>query len=53
MLKILCVCGCGFGLSFVIEMMVKVVLKKLEIFVYIEYIIVFEVGVFKLDMILM
>ena len=31
MLKILCVCGCGLGSSFAIEMTAKAVLKKLEI----------------------
>ncbi len=28
MLKILCVCGCGLGSSFAIEMTAKAVLKK-------------------------
>jgi galactitol-specific phosphotransferase system IIB component len=31
MLKILCVCGCGLGSSFAIEMSARAVLKKLEI----------------------
>lgn len=30
MLKILCVCGCGLGSSFAIEMTAKAVLKKLK-----------------------
>ena len=47
MLKILCVCGCGLGSSFAIEMTAKAVLKKLEIPAQIS-----EAGAFKSDMIL-
>lgn len=51
MLKILCVCGCGLGSSFAIEMTAKAVLKKLEIPAHIEH-TVSEAGAFKSDMIL-
>lgn len=37
MLKILCVCGCGLGSSFAIEMTAKAVLKKLEIPAHIQH----------------
>ncbi|HGL6673254.1 TPA: PTS sugar transporter subunit IIB [Klebsiella quasipneumoniae] len=54
MLKILCVCGCGLGSSFAIEMTAKAVLKKLEIPAHIEHttVSVSEAGAFKSDMIL-
>ena len=52
MLKILCVCGCGLGSSFAIEMTAKAVLKKLEIPAHIEHTTVSEAGAFKSDMIL-
>lgn len=42
MLKILCVCGCGLGSSFAIEMTAKAVLKKLEIPAHIEHTTVFR-----------
>ncbi|HCI5823093.1 TPA: PTS sugar transporter subunit IIB, partial [Klebsiella pneumoniae] len=51
MLKILCVCGCGLGSSFAIEMTAKAVLKKLEIPAHIEHTTVSEAGAFKSDMI--
>lgn len=44
MLKILCVCGCGLGSSFAIEMTAKAVLKKLEIPAHIEHTTVSEAG---------
>ena len=46
MLKILCVCGCGLGSSFAIEMTAKAVLKKLEIPAHIEHTTVSEAGAF-------
>jgi len=52
MLKVLCVCGCGLGSSFVIEMSAKAVLKKLEIPAKVEHTTVSEAGAFKSDMIL-
>jgi PTS system ascorbate-specific IIB component len=52
MLKILCVCGCGLGSSFAIEMTAKAVLKKLEIPAQIEHTTISEAGAFKSDMIL-
>ena len=52
MLKILCVCGCGLGSSFAIEMTAKAVLKKLEIPAHIEHTTVSEAGAFKSDIIL-
>lgn len=52
MLKVLCVCGCGLGSSFAIEMSAKAVLKKLEIPAQVEHTTVSEAGAFKSDMIL-
>lgn len=52
MLKILCVCGCGLGSSFAIEMSAKAVLKKLEIPAKIEHTTVSEAGAFNSDIIL-
>ncbi len=52
MLKILCVCGCGLGSSFAIEMTAKAVFKKLEIPAQIEHTTVSEAGAFKSDIIL-
>ncbi len=52
MLKVLCVCGCGLGSSFAIEMSAKAVLKKLEIPAKVEHTTVSEAGAFKSDMIL-
>ncbi|NIY48826.1 PTS sugar transporter subunit IIB [Cedecea colo] len=52
MLKILCVCGCGLGSSFAIEMTAKAVLKKLEIPAEIDHTTVSEAGAFKSDIIL-
>lgn len=52
MLKILCVCGCGLGSSFAIEMTAKAVLKKLEIDADIEHTTVSEANAFKSDIIL-
>ncbi|ADU69112.1 MAG: PTS sugar transporter subunit IIB [Pantoea sp.] len=52
MLKILCVCGCGLGSSFAIEMSAKAVLKKLEIDADIDHTTISEANAFKSDMIL-
>lgn len=52
MLKVLCVCGCGLGSSFAIEMTAKAVLKKLEIPANVEHTTVSEAGAFKSDIIL-
>lgn len=52
MLKVLCVCGCGLGSSFEIEMSAKAVLKKLEIPAQVEHTTVSEANAFKSDMIL-
>jgi len=52
MLKVLCVCGCGLGSSFAIEMSAKAVLKKLEIPAQVEHTTVSEANAFKSDMIL-
>ncbi|QDY41872.1 PTS sugar transporter subunit IIB [Candidatus Pantoea soli] len=52
MLKILCVCGCGLGSSFAIEMSAKAVLKKLDIEADIDHTTISEAGAFKSDMIL-
>jgi len=52
MLKILCVCGCGLGSSFAIEMSATSVLKKLGIPADIDHTTVSEAGAFKSDIIL-
>lgn len=52
MLKILCVCGCGLGSSFAIEMSAKSVLKKLEIDAEIDHTTISEASAFKSDIIL-
>ncbi|CUU24059.1 PTS lactose transporter subunit IIB [Duffyella gerundensis] len=52
MLKILCVCGCGLGSSFAIEMSAKSVLKKLEIDAEIDHTTISEANAFKSDIIL-
>lgn len=52
MLKILCVCGCGLGSSFAIEMTAKAVLNKLDIPAEIEHTTVSEAGAFRSDIIL-
>ncbi|WP_239952223.1 PTS sugar transporter subunit IIB [Pantoea sp. Z09] len=52
MLKILCVCGCGLGSSFAIEMSAKAVLKKLEIDADIDHTTISEANAFKSDIIL-
>lgn len=52
MLKILCVCGCGLGSSFAIEMAATTVLKKLQIPAEIDHTTVSEAGAFKSDIIL-
>ncbi|RPD96093.1 PTS sugar transporter subunit IIB [Candidatus Pantoea deserta] len=52
MLKILCVCGCGLGSSFAIEMSAKAVLKKLEIDADIDHTTISEASAFKSDIIL-
>ncbi|MNG58429.1 PTS system ascorbate-specific transporter subunits IICB [compost metagenome] len=52
MLKILCVCGCGLGSSFAIEMSAKAVLKKLDIEADIDHTTISEASAFKSDIIL-
>ncbi|MBK0004215.1 MULTISPECIES: PTS sugar transporter subunit IIB [unclassified Erwinia] len=52
MLKVLCVCGCGLGSSFAIEMSAKSVLQKLCIDADIEHTTVSEASSFKYDIIL-
>ncbi|CAK9886266.1 MAG: hypothetical protein XXXJIFNMEKO3_02694 [Candidatus Erwinia impunctatus] len=52
MVKILCVCGCGLGSSFAIEMSAKAVLKKLEVDAEIDHTTVSEASSFKYDLIL-
>lgn len=52
MLKVLCVCGCGLGSSFAIEMSAKAVLKKLQIDAEIDHTTVSEASSFKYDFIL-
>ncbi len=52
MLKVLCVCGCGLGSSFAIEMSAKSVLQKLCIDADIEHTTVSEAASFKYDIIL-
>lgn len=52
MLKVLCVCGCGLGSSFAIEMSAKSVLQKLGIDAEINHTTVSEASSFKYDIIL-
>lgn len=52
MLKVLCVCGCGLGSSFAIEMSAKSVLQKLDIEADIDHTTVSEASSFKYDIIL-
>ncbi|MBP2169916.1 PTS sugar transporter subunit IIB [Erwiniaceae bacterium BAC15a-03b] len=52
MLKVLCVCGCGLGSSFAIEMSAKSVLQKLSIEADIDHTTVSEASSFKYDIIL-
>ena len=52
MLKVLCVCGCGLGSSFAIEMSAKSVLHKLSIDDDIDHTTVSEASSFKYDIIL-
>lgn len=52
MLKVLCVCGCGLGSSFAIEMSAKSVLQKLGIEADIDHTTVSEASSFKYDVIL-
>lgn len=52
MLKVLCVCGCGLGSSFAIEMSAKSVLQKLDIEADISHTTVSEALSFKYDIIL-
>ncbi|OON42126.1 PTS lactose transporter subunit IIB [Izhakiella australiensis] len=52
MLKVLCVCGCGLGSSFAIEMSAKSVLQKLGIEADINHTTVSEASSFKYDIIL-
>ncbi len=52
MLKVLCVCGCGLGSSYAIEMSAKSVLQKLCIEADIDHTTVSEASSFKYDIIL-
>ncbi|RLM13779.1 PTS lactose transporter subunit IIB [Gibbsiella quercinecans] len=52
MLKVPCVCGCGLGSSFAIEMSAKSVLQKLGIDAEINHTTVSEASSFKYDIIL-
>ncbi|MFJ5338492.1 PTS sugar transporter subunit IIB [Pectobacterium sp. CHL-2024] len=52
MLKVLCVCGCGLGSSFAIEMTAKAVLKKLGIDAEINHTTISEASAFNYDVIL-
>ncbi|APS30025.1 PTS sugar transporter subunit IIB [Pectobacterium brasiliense] len=52
MLKVLCVCGCGLGSSFAIEMTAKSVLKKLGIDAEINHTTISEASAFNYDVIL-
>ncbi|MBN3197846.1 PTS sugar transporter subunit IIB [Pectobacterium brasiliense] len=52
MLKVLCVCGCGLGSSFAIEMTAKSVLKKLDIDAEINHTTISEASAFNYDVIL-
>ncbi|MEL7628360.1 PTS sugar transporter subunit IIB [Pectobacterium aroidearum] len=52
MLKVLCVCGCGLGSSFAIEMSAKSVLKKLGIDAEINHTTISEASAFHYDVIL-
>ncbi|MCA6969915.1 PTS sugar transporter subunit IIB [Pectobacterium carotovorum] len=52
MLKVLCVCGCGLGSSFAIEMSAKSVLKKLGIDAKINHTTISEASAFNYDVIL-
>ncbi|MEQ9891732.1 PTS sugar transporter subunit IIB [Pectobacterium aroidearum] len=52
MLKVLCVCGCGLGSSFAIEMSAKSVLKKLGIDAEINHTTISEASAFRYDVIL-
>ncbi|MCS3430993.1 PTS sugar transporter subunit IIB [Klebsiella sp. BIGb0407] len=52
MLKVLCVCGCGLGSSFAIEMSAKSVLQKLGIEADIDHTTVSEASSFRYDFIL-
>ncbi|OSN04457.1 PTS lactose transporter subunit IIB [Lonsdalea iberica] len=52
MLNVLCVCGCGLGSSFAIEMSAKSVLQKLAIDANIDHTTVSEASSYKYDIIL-
>ncbi|WP_034916913.1 MULTISPECIES: PTS sugar transporter subunit IIB [Erwinia] len=52
MLKVLCVCGCGLGSSFAIEMSAKSVLQNLGIDADIDHTTVSEASSYKYDIIL-
>ncbi|KML67380.1 PTS sugar transporter subunit IIB [Pectobacterium peruviense] len=52
MLKVLCVCGCGLGSSFAIEMSAISVLKKLGIDAEINHTTISEASAFNYDVIL-
>ncbi len=51
-MKVLCVCGCGLGSSFAIEMTAKTVFKNMGIDADIDHTTVSEAGAFKSDIIL-
>ncbi|MCF7352671.1 PTS sugar transporter subunit IIB [Vibrio sp. CK2-1] len=52
MIKVLCVCGCGLGSSFAIEMSAKTVLKKLGVDFTIDHTDVSGASAFDYDVIL-
>lgn len=52
MIKVLCVCGCGLGSSFAIEMSAKTVLKKLGVDFTINHTDVSGASAFDYDVIL-
>ncbi|CAG8999649.1 MAG: hypothetical protein CENE_01628 [Candidatus Celerinatantimonas neptuna] len=51
-IKVLCVCGCGLGSSYAIEMTAKAVLNKMEVDADIDHTTVSEANAFKSDLIL-
>lgn len=51
-IKVLCVCGCGLGSSYAIEMTAKAVLNKMEVEADIDHTTVSEANAFKSDLIL-
>jgi len=51
-IKVLCVCGCGLGSSFAIEMTAIAVFKRMDIEAEINHTTVSEANAFKSDIIL-